>query len=155
LQKASPEYTLLILSISSPLQVGVYRDATLIETIKSEKKISEALLTIIDELLKRYSFCRMIYTRGPGSYMAIKLTYIILKTIEIVRKIPVEGCSAFVCNDNRPIKAIGNLYFVREGEMIATRRFDQPVPQEFMLPVSLQELKIDRESIPDYSLPAV
>ena len=155
MQKASPEYSLLILSISSPLQVGVYRDAALIETIKSEKKISEVLLIIIVELLERYPLSRMIYTRGPGSYMAIKLTYIILKTIEIIRKIPVQGCSAFACNDNKPIKAIGNLYFVREKEAIVTKRFEQAVPQEFALPASLQDLKIDAESIPNYSLPAV
>ena len=135
--------------------MGVYRDNTLIETIRSEKKISEVLLTIIAELLDRYPLSRMIYTRGPGSYMAIKLTYIILKTIEIVRKIPVEGCSAFACNDNRPIKAIGNLYFVKEKEAVVTKRFEQTVPQEFALPLSLQELMIDKESIPNYSLPAV
>ncbi len=135
--------------------MGVYRDSTLIETIRSEKKISEVLLTIIAELLDRYPLSRMIYTRGPGSYMAIKLTYIILKTIEIVRKIPVEGCSAFACNDNRPIKAIGNLYFVKEKEAVVTKRFEQTVPQEFALPLSLQELMIDKESIPNYSLPAV
>ena len=135
--------------------MGVYCDNTLIETIRSEKKISEVLLTIIVELLDRYPLSRMIYTRGPGSYMAIKLTYIILKTIEIVRKIPVEGCSAFACNNNRPIKAIGNLYFVKEKEAVVTKRFEQTVPQEFALPLSLQELMIDKESIPNYSLPAV
>jgi len=155
LQKASPEYTLLILSISSPLLVGVYRDNVLIETIESRKKISEVLLTIIVETMERYPLERMIYTRGPGSYMAIKLTYIILKTIEIVKRIPFGGCSAFACNDGKPIRAIGNLYFVKENEEIVTKRFEQMIPQEFVLPRSLKGLRVDEISTPNYSLPAV
>lgn len=155
MQKASPEYTLLILSISSPLLVGVYRDSVLIETIESRKKISEVLLTIIVEVMERYPLGRMIYVRGPGSYMAIKLTYIILKTIKIVRKIPFGGCSAFACNGGKPVKAIGNLYFVKEKEAIATKRFEQAIPQEFALPPSLNGLVVDELSTPNYSLPAV
>ncbi len=87
--------------------------------------------------------------------MAIKLTYIILKTIEIVKKIPFEGCSAFALNGNKPVKAMGNLYFVKEKETIITQKFDQTIPQEFSLPSSLATLEIDEASTPNYVLPAV
>lgn len=155
MQKASPNYTLLILSLSSPLLLGIYRDAALIEKIESDKKTSEVLLSLIIELMDRYPLSRMIYTRGPGSYMAIKLTYIILKTIEIVKKIPFEGCSAFALNGNKPVKAMGNLYFIKEKETIITQKFDQAIPQEFSLPSSLATLALDEASTPNYVLPAV
>lgn len=155
MQKVLPEYTLLIVSLSSPLLLGVYRDTALIEKIKSEKKTSDVLLSLIIEVMDRYPVSRMIYTRGPGSYMAIKLTYIILKTIEIVKKIPFEGCSAFALNGNKPVKAMGNLYFVKEKETIITQKFDQAIPQEFALPTSLATLAIDEASTPNYVLPAV
>ena len=155
MQKVSPEYTLLILSISSPLLLGVYRDNVLIETIESEKKISDTLLILIMEVMEEYPLSMMIYTRGPGSYMAVKLSYIILKTIEIVEKIPFRGCSAFAFNGNSPIKAIGNLYFTKEGDEITTSRFEKPPIQKFSLPASLDGLPIDENATPEYILPAV
>jgi len=155
LQKVSPKYTLLILSISSPLLLGVYRDDQLIETIKSDQKISDVLLTMIVKVMEHYPLSKMIYTRGPGSYMAIKLTYIILRTIEIAKKIPFQGCSAFAFNKGKPIKAIGNLYFIEAGERIETQKFEQLIPQEFFLPASLEAFTVDEASIPNYILPAV
>ncbi len=148
-------YTLLIISISSPLLIGVYQENSLIETITSEKKTSEALLPILKNCLDRYGISKIIYTRGPGSYMAIKLTYIILKTIEIIREIKCFGCSGFALNGNKPIKAVGNLYFIKEKETIITKKFEQPVNAIFALPQSIHDLEIDEEATPEYSLPAV
>ena len=150
-----PNHTLLIISIASPLLVGVYEDDRLIETMSSEKKTSEILLPMIEECLDKYNVSKIIYTRGPGSYMAIKLTYIILKTIEIIRDIPCFGCSGFTLNDNQPIKAMGNLYFIKEKETIITKKYEQPVHANFALPQSIHDLEIDEESTPEYSLPAV
>ena len=149
------QYTLLVISISSPLLVGVYEDNTRIEHISSELKTSEILLPTIKELLDKYDISKMIYTRGPGSYMAIKLTYIMLKTIEIQTGIRCFGCSGFALNDNQPIKAIGNLYFIKEKETIITKKYEQPVNASFALPQSIHDLTIDEESTPEYNLPAV
>ena len=151
----SPKYELLVISISSPLQIGVYRDKELIDTICSEKKTSEILLPLLNDLLKRYELSSIIYTRGPGSYMAIKLTYIMLKTIEIIRGINCIGCSAFSLNDGAPIKAMGNLYFTKEKETIITKKFEQPVDVTFTLPQSIHDLPLDEESTPEYVIPAV
>jgi len=148
-------YTLLIISISSPLLLGVYEENRLIETVSSEQKTSEILLPFITETLEKYAISKIIYTRGPGSYMAIKLTYIMLKTIEIVRGIPCFGCSGFSLNNNQPIKAIGNLYFIKEKETIMTKKYEQPVNAPFALPQSIHDLEIDEESTPEYILPAV
>jgi len=133
----------------------VYEDDTLIKTFSSEKKTSEILLRLIMDVLNDYDISEMIYTRGPGSYMAIKLTYIMLKTIEIMRGIKCVGCSGFALNDGQPIKAIGNLYFIKEKETIITKKFEQPVNVVFTLPQSIQDLEIDEESTPEYILPAV
>jgi len=151
----SKQYKLLIISISSPLLIGVYEDDILIKTFSSEKKTSEILLPLIMDVLNEYDISEIIYTRGPGSYMAIKLTYIMLKTIEIMRGIKCMGCSGFALNDGQPIKAIGNLYFIKEKETIITKKFEQPVNVVFALPQSIQDLEIDEESTPEYILPAV
>jgi len=149
------KHTLLIISISSPLLIGVYENNTLVETISSEKKTSEILLPIIEKCLDNYNITKIIYTKGPGSYMAIKLTYIILKTIEIARGIQCFGCSGFSLNGGEPIKAIGNLYFIKEKETILTKKYEQPVEANFVLPQSIHDLEIDEESTPEYILPAV
>jgi len=155
LKSPSPKFTLLIVSIASPLLLGVYEENILVKHYSSEKKTSEALLPLLEEIMQRYDLSEIIYTRGPGSYMAIKLTYIMLKTIEILRGIPCIGCSAFALNGGQPIKAIGNLYFIKEKETIMTKKFEQPVNAPFALPQSIQDLAIDEESTPEYMLPAV
>lgn len=106
--------------------------------------------------MERYgNISRIIYTRGPGSYMAIKLTYITLKTIEIIKGIQCAGCSAFALNGGAPLKAVGNLYFTKEKETIITQKIDQPVKTEFVLPQCIHDLRIDEESTPEYVIPAV
>ncbi len=156
MQDHSPkQYTLLIISISSPLLLGVYEDNKLIQTISTELKTSEILLPTIMEMLEKYTISKIIYTRGPGSYMAIKLTYIMLKTLEITRDIKCFGCSGFALNGNQPIKAIGNLYFIKEKETIMTKKYEQPVNASFALPQSIHDLVLDEESTPEYILPAV
>ena len=155
MQKPSPNYELLIISISSPLLLGVYEDGKLIKTVSSELKTSEILLPLIMDYLDDYDISKIIYTRGPGSYMAIKLTYIMLKTIEIVRGVECVGCSGFALNGEEPIKAVGNLYFIKEKETIITKKYEHPVKVLFALPQSIHDLELDEESTPEYILPAV
>ena len=123
--------------------------------MSSEKKTSEILLPLLNNSMDEYNISNIIYTRGPGSYMAIKLTYIMLKTIEIIRGIPCTGCSGFSLNGGQPIKAVGNLYFIKEKETIITKKYEQPVNVKFTLPQSIHDLELDEESTPEYVLPAV
>ena len=148
-------HKLLVISISSPILLGVYRNDFLLKTFSSDKKTSDILLPLLKDILDEYDISEIIYTRGPGSYMAIKLTYIMLKTIEILEGIKCVGCSGFALNGGEPIKAIGNLYFIKEKETIITKKFEQPVNVVFTLPQSIHDLEIDEESTPEYSLPAV
>jgi len=155
LQKASHRYKLLIISISNPLRLGLYIDDILVEEIESSKKTSDILMTLIKDMIDRYDIASIIYSHGPGSYMSIKLTYVILKSIEIIKGIPFYGCSAFLLNAEKPIKAMGNLYFIKEKETIITKRFDKPIEQDFKLPRDILHLEVKRASMPDYQLPAV
>jgi tRNA A37 threonylcarbamoyladenosine modification protein TsaB len=155
LQSHLPKYSLLIVSLSSPLLLGVYKDEKLIKSYTSEKKTSEILLPLVSDILNEHDISTMIYTRGPGSYMAIKLTYIMLKTIEIIKGIKCVGCSGFELNNAQPIKAIGNLYFIKEKETIMTKKLEEPIDADFALPQSIHDLEIDEESTPEYMIPAV
>ncbi len=154
--KVSPnKYEVLIISIASPLLLGVYRDGELVEKIETEKKTSDILLKKLSELSKKYNYSRLIYTNGPGSYMAIKLTYITLRSLEILKDISFDGCDAFDLNKQNPIKAVGKLYFIKENNTIITKKFDEAVEQRFELPSMLSEVTILNNNKPMYILPAV
>jgi tRNA A37 threonylcarbamoyladenosine modification protein TsaB len=156
LQKALPKrYDLLVVPIATPMMIGVYEEGYLIETMASEVKISEALLPLLQHCIHEYPLSSIIYTRGPGSYMSIKLTYIMLKSIEILFGIPCVGCSGFSLNGGAPIKAVGNLYFIKEKKTIITQKYEQPLEVSFILPRTLHSLELDEKSEPDYVLPAV
>jgi len=155
LQKVLPKYEILIVSIASPLLIGVYKDGVLIENIKSKEKTSEILLKLLMKIGEKYEYSRVIYTSGPGSYMAIKLTYITLRSIEIIRGIEIVGCDAFSLNSKSPIKAMGKLYFVKEKDTIIIKKFDEAVEQRFELPSMLSEVTILDDNKPLYILPAV
>ena len=155
MQKVSPRYKLLIVSISSPLLIGLYEEDVLIKEIKSEEKTSEILLKIIMEIVQKYTIDKIIYTSGPGSYMAIKLTFITLRSLEILQGIEFNACDAFSLNQNNPIKAMGKLYFIKENNTIITKKFDEAVEQGFELPSMLSEVAILNNNKPMYILPAV
>jgi tRNA A37 threonylcarbamoyladenosine modification protein TsaB len=155
LQKVSLSYQVLIISIASPLLIGIYKEGVLIKEIKSEEKTSEILLKILIKIIEKYPLSRLIYTSGPGSYMAIKLTYITLRSLEVLREIKFEACDAFSLNQNNPIKAMGKLYFIKEKNTIITKKFDEAVEQRFELPSMLSEVAILNDNKPMYILPAV
>ena len=148
-------YTILIISISSPLLIGVYQNNQLVDSIESTQKTSEILLKLLRELQLKYNYSKLLYTNGPGSYMAIKLTYITLRSLEILEGVSFSGCNAFDLNGNKPIKAMGKLYFIKENNTIITKKIDEVVEQRFELPSMLSEVTILNDNKPLYILPAV
>ncbi len=155
MKKVSLKYQVVIVSIASPLLIGIYEDGVLLKEIKSNEKTSEILLKILMETSEKYPLSRFIYTSGPGSYMAIKLTYITLRSLEILKEIKFEACDAFSLNQNNPIKAMGKLYFIKENNTIITKKIDEAVEQRFELPSMLSEVHILTDNKPMYILPAV
>ncbi|HHD82314.1 MAG TPA: hypothetical protein ENK82_06620 [Campylobacterales bacterium] len=157
MQKVLPSYTyeILIISISSPLLIGVYEDGKLIERVENDGKTSDVLLKILMDLTSKYNYKRVVYTSGPGSYMAIKLTYVTLRTLEVLGEISFDACEAFDVNQLNPIKAMGKLYFIKENNTIITKKFDEALEQRFELPSMLSEVTILDDNKPLYILPAV
>jgi tRNA A37 threonylcarbamoyladenosine modification protein TsaB len=150
----SPQVEVVVVALGTPLLVGVYKDGKLHERFESDEKTSEALPKIFKEILSRYDIKKIYYAKGPGSFMAIKLAYIFLETLRIAKRVELVGCEGFEFNNNAPIKAMGNLYFVKEGEKIVTKKLED-VKSGFRLPASTKELKCSGDRAPLYVLPAV
>ena len=107
--------SVLVISIANPIKVGIYKDDLLIETITKNGKTSDILPSIFQEILNNHKITKILYVNGPGSYMAIKVAYIFLKTLSITNDIIFESSDGFEFNDNTPIKALGKKYFFSHG----------------------------------------
>ena len=115
---------------------------------------SDILLPLVEELLS-LGVERFIYTSGPGSHMATKICYTLLKSVEVIKGIPFDAISAFELNGNKPIKALGKLYFVKEKENIITKKFDEHQVSSFYMPEHLEQLEFLESNEPDYHIDAV
>ncbi len=149
------EVDVLLVALSSPIQIGIYEDNKLIETIKSEEKSSEVLPKIFDEILKRKKVKNLFYANGPGSFMAIKVAYIFLKSLSVLKNIPLFATDAFYFNNNQPIKAIGKLFFVKISSEIKTQKLEIAPSMEFKLPDVLDYSEFSTTATPLYSIGAV
>jgi len=148
-------HDIVLIALNSPLIIGVYRDKKLIETIKSDERSSEILPEIFRGLLSKYEIEHIIYAKGPGSFMAIKVSYVFLRTLCIVKNIPLLATDAFYFNNNAPIKAVGKLYFVKNRDSIETQSYSEPPPMEFVLPQDLILEDFSEETAPFYGIGAV
>jgi len=145
-----PSVDLVAVTISSPSLFGIYKDGKIIESIKKEGKTSDILPVVFDELLKKYDIKKIIYTKGPGSYMAIKLSYIFFKTIEIAKGIKLLAADGFEFNQNQPIKAVGKSFFVKRDGIISIEK--NLKEGEFSLPDSLDKINFNEDTTPLYIL---
>lgn len=106
-------------------------------------------------ILKEFNCARVFFARGPGSFMAIKITYIFLRTLSIVEDIELYATDGFYFNDNKPIRAMQKLYFVKENDTITTELFGLEQKSEFNLPQIIEIEKFSKNIDPLYILPAV
>ena len=90
---------ILAITISNPLLVGVYENKKLIVEHKLDGKTSDLLPSLFTKLLDEYDINTITYVNSPGSFMAIKVAYIFLKTICITKNI--EFTCSNVCNSNK------------------------------------------------------
>lgn len=148
-----PSVDIVAITISSPLLIGIYKNKVLSEIIKKEGKTSDILPIIFDDILKKYNINCIVYTKGPGSYMAIKLSYIFFKTLEIAKGIKFLAADAFEFNNNKPIKAIGNKYFVKKDGIISLEELKEE--GEFFLPEKFDVNQYTKDVSPLYVLSPV
>jgi hypothetical protein len=135
------------------MKIGVYENNKLIEIIEKEGMTSDVLPSIFDELLKKYEIDSVIYSKGPGSFMAIKLAYVFFKTLEITKNISLLAQDGFYFNQNSPIKAVGNRFFIKkEGIILLEKDLKEG---EFVLPKILNKDDFTKETSPLYVLKAV
>ncbi|MGB5867043.1 MAG: hypothetical protein WBG69_04120 [Arcobacteraceae bacterium] len=150
----------LVISVSHPILIGIYDNDTLIETFSRTGKTSDVLPLLFDEILIKYDLSEIYYVNGPGSYMAIKIAYIFLKTISIVNKIDLYAVSGFDFNNNSPIKALGKKYFFRhnnklDDDKITIEFLNDTIIEDFKLPQNFKNIKYSQDTLPQYNLPAV
>ena len=145
----------VFITLSSPILVGVYEEQRLIETIESAQKSSDVLPEIFEELTEKYDIKALFYTNGPGSFMAIKIAYIFLKSMSVLKNIPLFATDAFYFNKNQPIKAIGKLYFVKISSEIKTQKLEIAPEASFMLPDVLDYSEFSTTAAPLYGIGAV
>ncbi|MEA3523107.1 MAG: hypothetical protein U9R50_09020 [Campylobacterota bacterium] len=148
-------HDIVVIALSSPLLIGIYKEGTLIESIESHEHTSEALPSLFEDILKRYKIQTIIYANGPGSFMAIKVAYIFLKTLCIINNYTLRATDAFFFNKNTPIKAIGKLCFVKTSQHIETQTFENVPPNRFVLPKYINTNEFDHDTLPYYGIDAV
>jgi len=146
----------LVISVAHPILIGVYEDGKLIQTFTQDGKSSDIIPKIFSQILEQYSIKRVFYVNAPGSYMAIKVAYVFLKTMSIVKNIPLYASSGFNFNQNTPIKALGKKYFIYHNGKIDIEFISEDEKIEnFALPTLLDETIFSTNNLPQYNLPAV
>lgn len=147
---------ILVITISNPLLIGIYEDKRLIKEYKLDGKTSDLLPNLFEKLLKEYEINRIIYVNSPGSFMAIKIAYIFLKTISISKNIELVASEGFLFNENSPIKALGKKYFIKDENKIKVDFLEKDcIIRDFKLPMCIEKYNFNKETLPIYNLPAV
>ncbi|RXK00578.1 hypothetical protein CRV02_09390 [Arcobacter sp. CECT 8989] len=146
----------LVISISNPLLLGIYKNKELIKELEIEGMTSDVLPVTFEKIINEYEISRISYVNTPGSYMAIKVAYVFLKTLAITKNIELMACSGFEFNNNSPIKALGKKYFINSDEGIKVDFLDKDTKiADFKLPKQLKQIDFSEETLPIYNLPAV
>lgn len=122
------------------------------QTIKSDKHISEALIEILSEITGKFNISSIIYTNGPGSFMGLKVSYVILKTFCMVKNIDFYAVSGFELNGGGAIRANKSLSFVLENGQILLKQAEST---PFELPSNLSNLNKTFDTLPSYIIQAV
>lgn len=96
------------------------------------------------------------YAKGPGSFTSLKLTHVFLHTLALVHDFELYSTTGFDFNDNTPILAYANKYFVsKEMESLSDFKDLKIVPKDFMLPPFLEKDKFTQLNTPFYILPPI
>ncbi len=147
----------MVICLSSPLLIGLYENDKLIKKYQSSQKTSDILDSYFKEIDQKYHIKNLFFTNTPGSFMSIKITYVFLKTLSIVKNIPLFATDGFVFNNNTPIKAVGDFYFFKKDGKILTQKIkvDSLNLCKFELPKILNKKVFSQNNHPLYILPAV
>lgn len=141
---------ILFVPISSPNLVGIYQNGRLVDKFSSSQKTSDFLIEFLSSLKKDYKISSIIYVNGPGSFMGIKVAFIILSTFCAFKDIDFFSISGFELTDC--IRANKVLSFVKEKDNIVLRKLP---PKDINLPDDLSVLNLSTDTLPNYVIEAV
>ncbi len=149
-------YQVFVISIAKPIQIGLYENYKLVKIYDAEGKSSDILPSVLKSILKEYDINEIYYVNSPGSYMAIKVAYVFLKTLCIVKDINFFASFGFHFNENSPIKALGKKYFFyKNNEITIDFLHKESTIAQFLLPKVLNTKLFSKNTLPIYNLPAV
>jgi len=146
---------LVIIAIESPLLIGIYKNSVLVETISASGQTSEVLPIEFQKILNKFEIQRVLFANGPGSFMAIKINYVFLRTLASILNIQLFSKDAFFFNLNSPIKALNNMFFIKKGGEICIEKVDNYSKREFKLPQQFEVEQYSANIEPLYILPFV
>ena len=134
--------------------IGVYESGAKIAEFASAEgeKADSFLIAKFSEILKIYKIKELIYANTPGSFMGMKVSYVILRTLSIALDVPLRAISGFELNGFGPIRANKNFSYVYErGEI----RMKKCPPAQLSLPRDLSILNKSDDILPNYIIEAV
>ena len=136
---------------------GIYQDNRLMQQHCEEAKTLDALASLWASLQGRFSIENICYARGPGSLSALKLLYIFVHTLAVVRGVEVFAVDSFYFNHARPIHAFGNQFFIKESSGIKLEALPHLSigDSEVALPQELNLAHFNQELEPLYVCPPV
>lgn len=146
---------ILLLSVDSPISLGIYYDKRLIKSMQQEGKIGDILPLIFREILRDYEIRNIFYANGPGNFSAIKLTHIFLQTLAITRGVGLFCADCFNFTNEKFVNAYGKIHFIKENDEIKSLALDSRIKNTFILPSVIDEGIFSKKCEPLYILPAV
>ena len=156
-------YDLLLISVDSPIMLGIYEDKMLTRSFAKEGKFSDTLPKLFGEILRDIGEdFDIYYANGPGNFSALKLTHIFLQSLIIARnsvnqnrKIRLFCADSFHFSDSEFINAYGKIHFFKENGEIRTTTLESKRQNAFTLPKRLDSSIFSDKCEPLYILPAV
>ncbi|WP_033764423.1 tRNA threonylcarbamoyladenosine biosynthesis protein TsaB [Helicobacter pylori] len=156
------ELDLVLISLGDGVLLGVYQNNFLCTSYTSKSKTSEALVEVFSQLFKDFknptlpAIKGVYYAKGPGSFTSLKLTHVFLHTLALIHDFELYSTTGFDFNDNTPILAYANKYFVsKERESLSDFKDLKIAPKDFMLPSFLEKDKFTQSNTPFYILPPI
>ncbi|MCQ2681980.1 tRNA threonylcarbamoyladenosine biosynthesis protein TsaB [Helicobacter pylori] len=156
------ELDLALISLGDGVLLGVYQNNFLYASYTSKSKTSEALVEVFSQLFKDFKNPNLLaikgvyYAKGPGSFTSLKLTHVFLHTLALIHNFELYSTTGFDFNDNTPILAYANKYFVsKERESLTDFKDLKIAPKDFMLPSFLEKDKFTQLNTPFYILPPI
>ncbi len=156
------ELDLALVSLGDGVLLGVYQNNFLCASYTSKSKTSEALVEVFSQLFKDFknptlpAVKGVYYAKGPGSFTSLKLTHVFLHTLALIYDFELYSTTGFDFNDNTPILAYANKYFVsKERESLSDFKDLKIAPKDFMLPPFLEKDKFTQLNTPFYILPPI